>query len=142
MLSTNIFTNLYSYHFSIRTTRAQNCCLLLQTEKWNGFLIITTYIYALVFFLPAFAFLYSLTDLESCALFSLSVTIYYFLIENLTSDKSLFAFFISDFIPEWPATLFLPSISSFILKWLTTSFFPTVENQRLVTFFYLGCSGW
>ena len=57
-------------------------------------------LYASVFPLPAVAFFCSLMGLESRPFLFLSVIIYYSLIKNLTSDKSLFTPFIPRSISE------------------------------------------
>ena len=92
--------------------------------------------YALVFLLPAFAFPCSLVGLESRFFLFLSITIYYSLITNLTSDKLLFASFISSFIPEWPAILFFFTAPSSLPKWPTTPFFPVAGSWGLVAFLF------
>ena len=70
-------------------------------EDWEAERSLDYYcLYASVFPLPVVAFPCSLVGLESRPFLSLSVTIYYFSIENLTSDESPFAPSIPSSIPE------------------------------------------
>lgn len=106
---------------------------MLRTRKRNS-IFNHYYLYASVFPLPAIAFFCLLMGLKSCLVFSLSITIYYSSMENQTSNKLLFAPFISILILEWLKTLFLLVIFFSILKWPATSFLPVTRSQGLIAF--------